>query len=159
VSCNGRPFVEGEQAKNMGNYGWLLDGCPAWNSKTMDFDASHKLFRDAFDTGFPWELIAVFSGPPFIVFSWRHWAKFTGVYNCPVRGEANEGKGQLVELFGLGRVEVDKDLKICSIEIFYKPDEFLEVMQGLRKASDLAKGLSLVGPGGGNTVLKKLSKM
>jgi len=158
VSTNGGQIVKGEDAKNKGNYGWLLGGCPArlWDHEKMDFEASHNLFRNAFASGFPWELIAVLSGPPVIVFSWRHWATFSGVYKCPVTGHENKGNGELIELFGMGRVSLDKNLKICNLEIFYKPDEFLEVMKGERNPADLRKGLGLVGPGGDNTVLKRM---
>lgn len=149
VSVNGGQIVSGEDAKNRGNYSWLLQGCPArlWDNKKMNFDASHHLFRTAFNSGFPWEVISVFAGPPVIVFSWRHWATFGGVYKCPVTGIENQGKGELIELFGMGRITVDKDLKVCGIEIFYKPDEFLEVMQGVRDPAELCKGTALVGPG------------
>jgi len=161
VSCNGGPDVKGKVAKNIGNYGWLLEGCPArlWDPVKMDFDASHHLFQNAFESGFPWEVISVLSGPPTVVFSWRHWAKFSGVYKCPASGVENQGTGELIELFGIARVEVDKDLKVCSIEIFYKPDEFLEVLKGDRDPADLRKGTSLVGPGAEFSVLKQFARV
>lgn len=161
VSCNGGPFVKGEVSKNIGNYNWLLKGCPArlWDSEKMDFDTSHHLFRTALGSGFPWEVISVLSGPPVIVFSWRHWATFSGVYKCPVTGVENQGTGQLIELFGMARVELDKDLKICSLEIFYKPDEFLEVMKGVREPEDLYRGTCLVGPGAENAVLREMTNV
>jgi len=124
----------------------------------MNFEASHHLFRTAFDKGFAWEVTAVFSGPPVILFSWRHWATFGGVYKCPVTGVENQGDGALIELFGLGRVTLDENSKVCGIEIFYKPDEFLEVMKGERDPSDLRKCNGLVGPMGYCTVLSQMEK-
>ena len=38
----------------------------------------------------------------------------------------------------------------------FQPDEFLEVLQGVRDADDLSQGNTLIGPGGQVTVLEKL---
>jgi hypothetical protein len=38
--------------------------------------SSHDAFHDAF-AAFPWEVLDVFSGPPKVAFTWRHWAEFT----------------------------------------------------------------------------------
>jgi hypothetical protein len=46
----------------------------------LDFEASHDLFRDSFLDGFAWELLKVLSGPPHVVFTWRHWGRFNGEY-------------------------------------------------------------------------------
>ena len=77
-----------------------------------DFKASHSLFRDAFKSGFPWELLKVLSGPPGpVIFTWRHWANFNGLF----RGR--QGSGELIEIYGLCRVVVNKDLKIQKLEV------------------------------------------
>lgn len=45
----------------------------------LSFESSHQLFRGAFSDGvFPWEVLKVLSGPPHVVFTWRHWGKFEG---------------------------------------------------------------------------------
>jgi hypothetical protein len=36
-----------------------------------------------------WQVLEAFSGPPKVVFSWRHWATFTGEY------KGNKGQGQV----------------------------------------------------------------
>lgn len=45
-----------------GNYNVLMQNQPLYNSNAHKFESSHDLFRSAFDQGFPWELIEVFSG-------------------------------------------------------------------------------------------------
>lgn len=45
-----------------GNYNVLMQNQPLYNSNAHTFESSHDLFRSAFDQGFPWELIEVFSG-------------------------------------------------------------------------------------------------
>ena len=64
----------------------------------LSFDDSHDLFRGAFTLGFPWEVLKVvadfiisiiitmntmmkvFSGPPNVVFTWRHWGHLEGSF-------------------------------------------------------------------------------
>ena len=108
------------------------------NTKSCSWK-SHNLFRGAFKDGFAWEIIQVFSGPPKVTFSWRHWATFNGSY----RG--HEGQGQTVERFGFCMVDVNDKLKIQNVEVYYKPEEFLEVLEGKRDIEDLQKDKSLVG--------------
>ena len=45
-----------------GNYNVLMQNQPLYNNTDNSFKSSHDLFRSAFDQGFPWELIEVFSG-------------------------------------------------------------------------------------------------
>jgi len=154
VACNGSPEIPGEQVKEMGNYNALLGGCrpDLWNSES-DFETSHRAFQSAFPTGFPWEVLAVLAGPsfpssPHVVFTWRHWAQYSGIYtDCS--GVNHQGTGELVELYGLARVTLNPQLKIKKIDVQYKPDEFLEVLHNLRPAQDLAQGKSIIGPGAG----------
>ena len=75
------------------------------------FEASHSLFRDAFKSGFPWEVLKVLSGPPGpVIFTWRHWANFNGVF------QGRQGSGELIEIYGLCRVVVNKDLNPLKIQ-------------------------------------------
>ena len=55
----------------------------------VSFEESHDLFRETFPSGFPWEALSVLSGPPHVVFTWRHWGRFEGSF----RG--NRGNGQV----------------------------------------------------------------
>eukprot|EP00088_Acartia_fossae_P023296 TRINITY_DN24345_c0_g1_i1.p1 TRINITY_DN24345_c0_g1~~TRINITY_DN24345_c0_g1_i1.p1 ORF type:complete len:269 (-),score=22.49 TRINITY_DN24345_c0_g1_i1:170-976(-) len=148
VSANGHPFIPGDRAKEMGNYNWLLAPClkHLWDSDKADFETSHKSFNAAFPDGFPWELLKVLSGPPVVVFTWRHWANFSGTYTDPISGWSHVGENQLIELFGLARVKVNAELKIQDLEVFYKPEDFLKVLKGEVKADEISKGRSLLGP-------------
>jgi len=148
VSANGGPDIPGIEAKAIGNYNALMGGCPEdlWNSKTSDFESSHKAFLSAFPDGFPWEVLSVLSGPPHVVFNWRHWAIFAGTYTDP-KGRKHVGQNQLVEMFGVARVTVNEKLKVQYIEIFYKPEDFLRVLQGEKDSTEISKGRSMLGPG------------
>ena len=76
------------------------------------FEASHSLFRDAFKSGFPWELLKLLGGPPGpFIFTWRHWAKFDGTFG------GRQGSGEQIEIYGLCRVVVNKESKIQKLEV------------------------------------------
>ena len=61
----------------------------AFSDDPLSFEQSHELFRDTFTSGFPWEVLKVLSGPPHVVFTWRHWGKFDGNFR------ENKGSGQV----------------------------------------------------------------
>ena len=63
-----------------------------------------------------------------LTFSWRHWATFIGSY----RG--HEGQGQMYEFC---MVDVNDKLEIQNVQICYKPEEFLELLEGKRDIGDL----------------------
>ena len=142
MSSNGSIPIKPPKIFEMGNYNVLLNGAvrkELYDVEKETFESSHNLFRGAFKDGFPWELIQVFSGPPKVTFSWRHWATFNGSY----RG--HKGQGQTVEMYGYCVVSVNDKLKIQDIEVYYKPEEFLEVLEGKKDVGDLLKDNSLVG--------------
>ena len=115
-----------------------------------DFEESHSLFRDAFVDGFPWEVLKVLSGPPHVVFTWRHWANFSGHFH------GRQGNGELIELYGILRVTVNDELKIGKIEAFYDPEAFLHTMEGKQDSKDLHGGQALLGNTGTTAIAKKL---
>jgi len=140
VGANGWKKYNNQEANAIGNYNVLLAGCPAqlYDSEKITWEQSYEKFHDAF-AAFPWELLEVFSGPPKVAFSWRHWGEFTGSY------EGNKGKGELVEMFGFGVATVDDQLRLVDVDIFYKPETFLEVLRGDKDASELRSGRDLLG--------------
>ena len=103
------------------------------------FEKSHDLFRNALVNGFPWEVLKVFSGPPHVMFTWRHWGEFTGQY----RG--HQGNGELIELYGMLRVTVNNDLKIQKIEAFFDGQSFLGAIEGKVDPDELRHGRALLG--------------
>ncbi|CAH1269081.1 Hypp4094 [Branchiostoma lanceolatum] len=115
-----------EESDVVGSYNWLMWDCKKelYDAEKQDFESSLRQFRGAFPKGFPWEVLEVSSGPPTIAFTWRHWAQFTGQYM------GRQGNGQLIEMCGSAVVELDKNNKIVSIQIDYKPEEFLKALLG-----------------------------
>lgn len=132
ISANGGKAYGNTEANQVGNYNVLLDACPAdtWDAANTTWEQSHEKFHTAF-AAFPWEVLEVYSGPPKVGFSWRHWANFTGTY------EGNKGKGELVELFGFGTATVNENLQLCDVEIYYNAEDFISVLRGKKTVEDV----------------------
>lgn len=143
VSANGwAPYI-GLDAHVAGNYNVLLTGInkDLYDSSKETFASSHDLFRGTFKDGFPWEVLHVFSGPPKVVFSWRHWGIFNGNY------KGRTGDGEMYEMFGICEVMVNEMLKVESIEVYYKPEEFLKALEGSVSHEDLRGAKTVMGDG------------
>ena len=141
VQNNGGKVYTAQESAPGGSYNWLMDAVPKdlYDNSTETFETSLRLFRNTFTDGFAWEVLEVFSGPPTVSFTWRHWGVFNGEY------KGRKGDGNMYELYGFNVVEVNDDLKIQKISVYYKPTEFLEGLTGKRSASDLTRGQSLLG--------------
>lgn len=143
VSANGAKMFYGDESAKVGNYNWLMAGVDkrVYDAEGETFESSHGMFRGAFKGGFPWEVLHVFAPPPRIAFSWRHWARFDGIY----RGR--EGDGEIYDMFGWGIATVNEKLKIKELEMYYKPEDFLKAVEGKISREELQKGISILGDG------------
>jgi len=130
-SANGGKVFDSIEAHQVGNYNVLLNTCPKhlYDAENTTFSDSHEKFHKAF-AAFPWEVLDVYSPPPKVAFSWRHWAHFTGEY------EENKGNGELVEMFGFCTAVVNDKLQMVDLEVYYDGAEFISVLKGLKKAED-----------------------
>ncbi|KAM3711560.1 hypothetical protein ACB098_01G118800 [Castanea mollissima] len=90
-----------------------------YNPAEETADSSHVAFTTAFPRGFAVEILQVYSGPPVIVYKFRHWGYMEG----PFKGHAPTG--EMVELFGIGIFELDEQEKIITIEFFFDRGELL----------------------------------
>ncbi|CAH1777818.1 unnamed protein product [Owenia fusiformis] len=124
---NGNYEFSAEDNVNLGNYQMLLSGCPLYNLKAHTFETSHALFKKAFNEGFAWELLELFSGPPNLVFTWRHWTNWTGKLGN------REPTNEPIEMTGMAKVVVNDDVKIESIEVFYDPNPMMAKLLGLEE--------------------------
>lgn len=148
LNANGGEASKGEEAMETGNYVSLMKDTrkELFDYEQHDFDSSHKLFRGTFKNGFPWEVVTVFSGPPKVVFSWRHWGTFDGEY------KNREGDNEIYEMYGICEAQVNEDLKVKSLDIFYKPDEWLEELE-FGSSEDNRKGVCPI-LGSGKSIAK-----
>ncbi|GKV31033.1 hypothetical protein SLEP1_g39776 [Rubroshorea leprosula] len=102
-----------------------------YNPAEETVDSAHVAFTTAFPRGFALEVLQVYSGPPVIVYKFRHWAYMEG----PFKGHAPTG--ELVEVFGMSILHVDEDMKILKVEFFLDRGELLG---GLMKGAILGGG-------------------
>ena len=143
LSTNGGRIYKADEVTKLGSYYTLLSQCPKelFDAEKENFETSHDLFRSTFTQGFAWEVIRVFSGPPLVTFSWRHWGVFDGKY------KEREGDNEIYELYGFCTSRVNEQLKIQDVNVYFKPEEFLQVLQGDKSRDILRNGFPIVGPG------------
>uniref|UniRef100_A0A0E0JGC8 Uncharacterized protein n=1 Tax=Oryza punctata TaxID=4537 RepID=A0A0E0JGC8_ORYPU len=76
-------------------------------------------FLTAFPRGFAIEVLDVYSGPPRIVFKFRHWGYMEGSF------KEHPPHGKRVEFFGVCIFHVDEEMKVEKAEYFYERGNFL----------------------------------
>ena len=119
MSTNGGKEYTAQEIVNEGTYNLFLGDSEEYQASKEDFESSYELFHNAFPEGFHWELIEVLSGPPNIVFKWRHWGTFKGHY------KDYQPTGETIEIVGLSIAKVTEDLKLESVEHFFDTNNFL----------------------------------
>ncbi|CAL0305465.1 unnamed protein product [Lupinus luteus] len=82
-------------------------------------DSSHRAFTTTFPRGFALEILQVYSGPPTIVYKFRHWGYMEGPF------KSHAPTGQKIELYGMAIFTLDENSKIVKVEFFYDPAELL----------------------------------
>ncbi|KAF6159034.1 hypothetical protein GIB67_028750 [Kingdonia uniflora] len=123
-SLNGRPPQSMQDLMKLGGYNVLLqtslpEHLRGYNPSTETTESSHSLFTGTFPRGFAIEIIQVYSGPPTIMYKFRHWAYMEG----PFKGRAPTG--EKVQFHGIGMFQVDDAMKVEKVELFYDPGELL----------------------------------
>ena len=141
AQVNGGPKTTANDIATKGSYNWLMQNASKnlYDAQTHTFESSHKLFRGTFVDGFAWEVLEVFSGPPKVAFTWRHWGTFNGEYN------GRKGQGENIELYGFTVATLSDEGKIVNLEVYAKMDPFLQALQGEVPPSEIDKGKVLLG--------------
>ncbi|CAN1160440.1 Pathogen-related protein [Linum perenne] len=122
---NGKKGISAEETLKIGSYNALLKNCKLgkelqlYKAEEETFESSHEAFGSAFPRGFAWEVISVFSGPPVVVFKFRHWGHFEG----PFKGHSPTG--DTVEMFGIGILKVNDKLVVQGVEVYYDPADLI----------------------------------
>ncbi|CAI9115658.1 OLC1v1016628C3 [Oldenlandia corymbosa var. corymbosa] len=112
ISVNGRkPLTIAEKGKLGGGYNVLLQTELPENFRVYDpaketTESALKVFKTTFPRGFALEILHVYSGPPVIVYKFRHWGFMEG----PFKGHSPTG--ELVEFFGMAIFEVHFHISI-----------------------------------------------
>lgn len=137
-SLNGRKALTLEEKRKLGGgYNSLLqtslpEKLRVYNPAEETADSSHTAFTTAFPRGFALEILQVYSGPPVIVYKFRHWGFMEG----PFKG--HEPTGEMVELFGMAVFQLDEHKKVVKVEFFYDRGELLG---GLMRGAGLDRSI------------------
>lgn len=108
-SWAGRKAINLEEKRKLGGgYNSLLqtslpEQLRCYNPAVETAESSDIAFRTAFRRGFALEILEVYSGPPKIVYKFRHWGSMEG----PFQGHAPTG--ELVEFFGMAIFQVHSE--------------------------------------------------
>nr|AFK44805.1 unknown [Lotus japonicus] len=81
--------------------------------------SSHIAFTTTLPRGFALEILQVYSGPPVIVYKFRHWGYMEG----PSKGHAPTG--EKIEFYGMAIFTLDEDSKIVKVEFFFDANELI----------------------------------
>ncbi|KAL3641152.1 hypothetical protein CASFOL_016120 [Castilleja foliolosa] len=113
-----------------------LQHLAAFDPAKETIDSSHRAFTTAFPRGFALEILRVYSGPPEIVYKFRHWGFMEG----PFKGHSPTG--EMVEFFGMAIFEVDENSKVVKVEFFYDRGELLAALIKGENVGDEISGSS-----------------
>jgi len=115
---------------DVGPYNLLPGELPDYSAKALTFEQSNSNFGATFADGYAWECLDVLAGPPNLVFRWRHFGKFSGVYTDK-QGVKHKGNGEILNLIGLCIAKVNESLIIESLDIYYNPSDVIDpLMKG-----------------------------
>uniref|UniRef100_A0A5B7APL0 Putative pathogen-related protein isoform X1 n=1 Tax=Davidia involucrata TaxID=16924 RepID=A0A5B7APL0_DAVIN len=136
ASLNGRKALNLEEVGKLGGYNFFLqtdlpEKLRFYNPAEETSDSSHLAFTTTFPRGFALEVVQVYSGPPVIVYKFRHWGFMEG----PFKGHAPTG--EKVEFYGMAVFELNEHSKIVKAEFFYDRGELLGgLVKGAAAGSD-----------------------
>ncbi|XP_058089728.1 pathogen-related protein-like [Magnolia sinica] len=125
LSLNGRKGITLEEKRLLGGgYNSLLqtslpEKYRCYNPAIETADSSHKAFTTAFPRGFALEVLHVYSGPPVIVYKFRHWGFMEGPF------QGHPPTGEKIEFYGMAVFQVDEMMKVVKVEFFYDRGELL----------------------------------
>ena len=83
-------------------------------------------------------VLNVYTGPPSVGFQWRHFGRYTGSF----RGR--QGNGEMINMYGFAVATTDDNGKICTIQIYYKPEEFLKALEEQITIDDLDEKIAKI---------------
>ncbi|GFY96515.1 pathogenesis-related family protein [Actinidia rufa] len=141
LSLNGRRGISLEEKRKIGGgyNSFMQTSLPekfrCYNPDEETVDSAHRAFTTAFPRGFALEVLQVYSGPPVIVYKFRHW----GIMEGPFKGHAPTG--EIVELYGMSIFELDEHSKIVKVEFFLDRGELLGGLMKGNYGNDSTEGM------------------
>jgi len=139
ASINGGPKGTAQEFADIGPYNFLLQDKANYDMKLNPLaEEANSFWSNVFTEGFAWECLEVYSGPPKVVFKWRHFGKYSGSYQDK-EGNKYKGDGRMFELLGTCVATVNANAKIEELEIFYNPDDMINPLAAPELLSEPVK--------------------
>ncbi|KAJ8476894.1 hypothetical protein OPV22_020621 [Ensete ventricosum] len=124
-SLNGKKEITAQQIRDMGGSynAFLQTSLPPelriYDPTVETAESSGKEFATTFPRGFAVEILQVISGPPVIVYKFRHWGFMEGPFH------GHTPTGDVVQFIGVGIFHVDDGMRVEKVEFFYERGDFL----------------------------------
>lgn len=125
ISVNGGCPIDAQKMADDGPYNMLLGKIPGYDASQHTFESANKIFSEVFSEGFAFEVLEVFSGPPNVSFSWRHFGRFAGQY-VDDKGIIHKGDGRMVEIICMCVARVSETLQIEELQVYYDPNKQIQ---------------------------------
>ncbi|KAK1146786.1 hypothetical protein N8T08_002547 [Aspergillus melleus] len=140
-SLNGGPPQSGEHMLKVGTYNALITPNKYYDPEHNDFEKSHKSFKRMMPT-FAWEVTEVYSGPPVVIFKWRHWGVMANDYvgfNDSAEKVKIKAHGETLDIQGIVIAKVNDKLQLESIDVWFDPFEmFRQIDQKKEEGAESA---------------------
>ncbi|CAF1399772.1 unnamed protein product [Adineta steineri] len=125
-SCNGQQKYSGWQMVKLGTYNALIGQTNYYDSNAITFEESHIAFKRSLGEGFAWEIVELYSGPPTITFTWKHFGRMTDYFSCPgLSGFVYKADptNKMVKIYGMCKITVNENYQIQDLQVFYDPNQ------------------------------------
>jgi hypothetical protein len=109
-----------------GTYNALIGQTNYYDSNAISFEESHLAFKRSLGEGFAWEVLEVYSGPPKVTFTWRHFGRMTDYFSCPgLSGLIYkvDPTNRMIKLYGMCKATVNEKFQIQDLQVFYDPNQ------------------------------------
>eukprot|EP00440_Ansanella_granifera_P058880 gb/GFBE01063823.1/.p1 GENE.gb/GFBE01063823.1/~~gb/GFBE01063823.1/.p1 ORF type:complete len:172 (+),score=57.83 gb/GFBE01063823.1/:1-516(+) len=125
AAVNGGCPCNAQYMADVGPYNLLLGETKDYSGSGHTFATSNQVFSSTFPDGFAFECLEVFSGPPNVLFKWRHFGNYSGTFTDKA-GKKYKGNGEMFNLIGMCMAKVNEELKIESLDIYYNPEDMIK---------------------------------
>lgn len=115
----------------MGSYNMFLGRTEFYSRDYINSSTADTTFQTAMPSGFAIEVLQVFSPPPKVTLSFRHWGIMNGALRCPMRNGTwlnVPPHGRKVEFFGVSTLHLNEKYQILSVENSFRGDVLMEQM-------------------------------
>ncbi|CAE7647488.1 unnamed protein product, partial [Symbiodinium sp. CCMP2456] len=122
LAVNGGCPCNAQFLSDVGHPSLLVGETVDYSQAAVSHEGSRKIFGDAFPEGFAWEILEVYSGPPNVLFKWRHFGKYSGTFVDKAGGK-HKGSGEMLNLVGMCLAKVNERLAIETLDVYYNPED------------------------------------